>query len=142
MGAGIQMTRELSTEWSSRGVRVNAILPAQVWNEGLRKRVAAVPELLDTFLGGIPMGPLGEPEEIKGPAIFSASDASSFVTGAILPMDGGNLALNAGGSYPGSPRRTRRRCPAITFLSLRGFVPFGVEPCEFLRMNNYRQAAL
>ncbi len=104
MGAGIQMTRELSTEWSSRGVRVNSILPAQVWNEGLRKRVAAVPELEDTFLGGIPMGRLGNPEEIKGPAIFLASDASSFVTGAILPMDGGNLALNAGGTYPGSPR--------------------------------------
>ena len=50
------------------------------------------------------MGRLGEPEEIKGSAIFLASDASSFVTGAILPMDGGNLALNAGGTYPGSPR--------------------------------------
>jgi len=104
MGAGIQMTRELSTEWASRGVRVNAILPAQVWNDGLRERVAAVPELEDTFKGGIPMGRLGNPEEIKGPAIFLASDASSFVTGAILPMDGGNLAFNAGGSYPGSPR--------------------------------------
>jgi len=104
MGAGIQMTRELSTEWASRGVRVNAILPAQVWNEGLRDRIASVPELEDTFKGGIPMGRLGKPEEIKGPAIFLASDASSFVTGAILPMDGGNLALNAGGTYPGSPR--------------------------------------
>jgi len=104
MGAGIQMTRELSTEWASRGVRVNAILPAQVWNQGLKERVAAVPELEETFKGGIPMGRLGNPEEIKGPAIFLASDASSFVTGAILPMDGGNLALNAGGTYPGSPR--------------------------------------
>tara|TARA_B100000470_G_scaffold211396_1_gene190253 strand:+ start:1078 stop:1890 length:813 start_codon:yes stop_codon:yes gene_type:complete len=104
MGAVIQMTRELSTEWASRGVRVNAILPAQVWNDGLRKRVAKVPELEETFKGGIPMGRLGNPEEIKGPAIFLASDASSFVTGAILPMDGGNLSLNAGGTYPGSPR--------------------------------------
>jgi NAD(P)-dependent dehydrogenase (short-subunit alcohol dehydrogenase family) len=104
MGAGIQMTRELSTEWASRGVRVNAILPAQVWNDSLRKRIAAVPELEDTFLGGIPIGRLGNAEEIKGPAIFLASDASSFVTGAILPMDGGNLAMNAGGTYPGSPR--------------------------------------
>jgi len=98
------MTRELSTEWASRGVRVNAILPAQVWNDGLRKRIASTPELEDTFKGGIPMGRLGNPEEIKGPAIFLASDASSFVTGAILPMDGGNLAMNAGGTYPGSPR--------------------------------------
>lgn len=104
MAAVIQMTRELSTQWSARGVRVNCILPAQVWNDGLRARVKATPEVLDTFIGGIPMNRLGEPEEIKGPAIFLASDASSFVTGMALPMDGGNLAMNAGGTYPGSPR--------------------------------------
>lgn len=104
MAAVIQMTRELSTQWSSRGVRVNCILPAQVWNAGLRTRIEATPAVLDTFIGGIPMGRLGEPEEIKGPAIFLASDASSFVTGIALPMDGGNLAMNAGGTYPGSVR--------------------------------------
>lgn len=104
MAAVIQMTRELSTQWAARGVRVNCILPAQVWNEGLRNRVKATPEVLDTFIGGIPMKRLGEPEEIKGPAIFLASDASSFVTGMALPMDGGNLAMNAGGTYPESPR--------------------------------------
>lgn len=104
MAAVIQMTRELSTQWAARGVRVNCILPAQVWNDGLRARVKTTPAVLDTFLGGIPMGRLGEPEEIKGPAIFLASEASSFVTGMALPMDGGNLAMNAGGTYPGSPR--------------------------------------
>ncbi len=104
MSAVIQMTRELSTEWASRGVRVNCIVPAQVWNDGLRERVAATDGLINTFVSGIPTGRLGEPEEIKGPAIFLASDASSFVTGIALPMDGGNLALNAGGTYPGSPR--------------------------------------
>jgi NAD(P)-dependent dehydrogenase (short-subunit alcohol dehydrogenase family) len=104
MGGVIQMTRELSTEWASRGVRVNAILPAQVTNAGLEARIDATPGLRDTFIGGIPMGRMGRPEEIKGVAIFLASDAASFVTGAILPMDGGNLAMNAGGTYPGSPR--------------------------------------
>ncbi len=104
MAAVIQMTRELSTQWASRGVRVNCILPAQVWNDGLRERIEATPEVKDTFVSGIPIGRLGEPEEIKGPAIFLASDASSFVTGMALPMDGGNLAMNAGGTYPGSPR--------------------------------------
>ena len=104
MAAVIHMTREMSTQWASRGVRVNCILPAQVWNDGLRARVKATPAVLDTFIGGIPAGRLGEPEEIKGPAIFLASDAASFVTGIALPMDGGNLGINAGGTYPGSPR--------------------------------------
>ncbi len=103
MGAVAQMTRELSTEWSSRGVRVNAILPAQVMNPFLEKRLRAEPRMADTWLGGIPAGRFGEPRDIVGVAIFLASDASAWVTGVMLPMDGGNLAMNAGGTYPGGP---------------------------------------
>src|SRR5256885_5676094 len=98
MGAVAQMTRELSTEWSGRGVRVNAILPAQVVNPGLEERMAADPNLKARFLGGIPSGRLGRPEDIKGLAVFLASDASDWITGTLIPMDGGNLAMNAGGS--------------------------------------------
>ena len=98
MGAVVQMTRELSTEWSGRGVRVNAILPAQVVNPGLEKRMADDPELKQKFLSGIPAGRLGSPEDIRGLAVFLASDASSWITGALIPMDGGNLAMNGGGS--------------------------------------------
>jgi len=98
MGAVAQMTRELSTEWSCRGVRVNAILPAQVVNPGLTKRMQADPNLEATFLRGIPAGRLGKPEDIQGLAVFLASDASSWVTGTLIPMDGGNLAVNAGGT--------------------------------------------
>lgn len=98
MGAVVQMTRELSTEWSGRGVRVNAILPAQVLNAGLQKRIDADPRIKERFLSGIPMGRFGSPDDIRGLAVFLASDASSWITGAIIPMDGGNLAMNAGGS--------------------------------------------
>ena len=98
MGAVAQMTRELSTEWSGRGVRVNAILPAQVVNPGLEARMAADPGLRTKYLGGIPSGRLGRPDDIKGLAVFLASDASTWITGALIPMDGGNLAMNAGGS--------------------------------------------
>ena len=101
MGAVVQMTRELSTEWSGRGVRVNAILPAQVVNAGLEQRMAADPGLRARFLSGIPRGRLGQPDDIRGIAVWLASDASAWITGAIIPMDGGNLALNAGGSIPG-----------------------------------------
>ena len=101
MGAVAQMTRELSTEWSGRGVRVNAILPAQVLNPGLEKRIAADPALQEKFLSGIPAGRFGQPDDIRGLAVFLASDASSWITGALIPMDGGNLAMNAGGSVGG-----------------------------------------
>jgi len=100
MGAVAQMTRELSTEWSGRGVRVNAILPAQVINPSLERRMTEDPALRDRFLSGLPRGRLGEPDDIKGLAILLASDASSWITGALIPMDGGNLAMNPGASIP------------------------------------------
>ena len=97
MAAVIQMTRELSTEWSGRGVRVNCILPAQVLNSGLSLRMEADAGLRATFLRGIPVGRLGKPDDIKGLSVLLASDAAAWITGAAIPMDGGNLAMNAGG---------------------------------------------
>ncbi len=101
MGAVVQLTRELSTEWSGRGVRVNAVLPAQIVNPGLEKRMAADPGLRAKFLSGIPTGRLGQPDDIRGLMVFLASDASAWITGALIPLDGGNLAMNAGAS-PGA----------------------------------------
>jgi len=100
MGAVAQMTRELSTEWSGRGVRVNAILPAQVINPSIERRMADDPQLRDRFMAGLPRGRMGEPDDIKGLAVLLASDASSWITGALIPMDGGNLAMNPGASIP------------------------------------------
>lgn len=98
MGAVVQMTRELSTEWSYRGVRVNCVTPAQVRNPSLAARIADDPNLEQRFLSGIPIGRMGEPDDIAGLAVLLASDASSWITGAIIPMDGGNMAMNAGGT--------------------------------------------
>ncbi|MDB5348245.1 MAG: Short-chain dehydrogenase [Schlesneria sp.] len=105
MGAVIQMTRELSTEWSHRGVRVNAVTPAQVVNPSLAARMEHDPTLEGRFLKGIPAGRLGQPRDIMGLAVLLASDASEWITGAIIPMDGGNLAMNAGGT-PGHAQAT------------------------------------
>ena len=98
MGAVIQMTRELSTEWSHRGVRVNCVTPAQVVNPSLDARMKDDPGLEGRFLNGIPIGRLGQPNDIRGVAVLLASDASEWITGAIIPMDGGNTAMNAGGT--------------------------------------------
>ncbi|MCA9049215.1 MAG: SDR family oxidoreductase [Planctomycetaceae bacterium] len=98
MGAVIQMTRELSTEWSHRGVRVNCVTPAQVINPSLTARMQQDPTLESRFLKGIPTGRLGVPDDIRGLAVLLASDASAWMTGAVIPMDGGNMAMNAGGT--------------------------------------------
>ena len=103
MGSVAQMTRELSTEWSGRGVRVNAILLAQVVNPLLQERMKRDPRMEEQWLRGIPTDRLGQPDDVRGVAIFLASDASAWVTGVLLPVDGGNLAMNAGASYPGGP---------------------------------------
>ena len=98
MGAVVQMTRELSTEWSHRGVRVNCVTPAQVVNPSLTARMADDATLEARFLQGIPAGRLGHPRDIMGLAVLLASPASAWITGAIIPLDGGNLAMNAGGT--------------------------------------------
>jgi NAD(P)-dependent dehydrogenase (short-subunit alcohol dehydrogenase family) len=98
MGAVIQMTRELSTEWAHRGVRVNCVTPAQVVNPSLQARMADDPTLEGRFLRGIPSGRLGQPADIMGLAVLLASDDSAWITGAIIPLDGGNMAMNAGGT--------------------------------------------
>lgn len=98
MGAVIQMTRELSTEWSHRGVRVNCVTPAQIVNPSLTARMQDDPTLEGRFRRGIPAGRLGQPNDIMGLAVLLASDASAWITGAIIPLDGGNMAMNAGGT--------------------------------------------
>jgi NAD(P)-dependent dehydrogenase (short-subunit alcohol dehydrogenase family) len=90
------LTKQLALEWADRGIRVNAIAPCQFMTPGL-KEVMAQPQfdpqkLMQTWVSNIPLGRVGEPEEIVGPALFLASQASSMVTGVILPVDGGYLA--------------------------------------------------
>jgi NAD(P)-dependent dehydrogenase (short-subunit alcohol dehydrogenase family) len=64
----------------------------------MEQRIAADPVIEKKWLSGIPSGRLGRPEDIQGLMVLLASDASSFITGALIPMDGGNLAMNAGGT--------------------------------------------
>jgi NAD(P)-dependent dehydrogenase (short-subunit alcohol dehydrogenase family) len=101
MAGVIQMTRELSTEWCGRGVRVNALAPAQITNPSFERAMDATPGLRENFLRGIPMGRLGVPDDVKWLAVYLASDASAFTTGTVIPIDGGNLAMNPVG-VPGN----------------------------------------
>jgi NAD(P)-dependent dehydrogenase (short-subunit alcohol dehydrogenase family) len=99
-GGIVMLTKELAIEWAKHGIRVNAIQPCQFLTPGLRHRLdnPDLPSVREKFLSGIPLNRLGEPQEMVGPVVFLVSDAASMVTGALLPVDGGNLALNAGGT--------------------------------------------
>jgi NAD(P)-dependent dehydrogenase (short-subunit alcohol dehydrogenase family) len=98
----IQFTRELAVEWAPYKIRVNAIQPAQTMTQAMTNMLTDPqldPKTLTArFLRGIPLDRIGEPEDIARAALFLASDGASFITGHTLPVDGGNLALNAGGS--------------------------------------------
>lgn len=85
------LTKSLAIEWSSRGVRVNAIAPG-VFRTALNTKLLDETERGREFLLRTPMRRFGNVEELAGAAIFLASDAASFVTGEILAVDGGFLA--------------------------------------------------
>lgn len=98
-----QMTRELAVELAYQGVRVNAIQPCQVEIPGFvrMKESEEGRATLAHMVRGIPLGRMATAEEMAGAVVFLASDAASMITGVILPVDGGSLALNAGGTIGG-----------------------------------------
>ena len=84
------MARSLASEYSHTGVRFNTIAPGFIESKMLEAALAKDPERKARVLRRTPAGRLGEPEEIGLAAAFLASDASRFITGACLPVDGGN----------------------------------------------------
>nr|WP_314092989.1 glucose 1-dehydrogenase [uncultured Shinella sp.] len=91
--AGVNLlTKSLAVEWAKNGVRVNAVAPGYVGTE-LTLRGRSNPEWFDTWMKMTPMGRLGEPQEIANAVLFLAADASSFITGTVLAIDGGYTAL-------------------------------------------------
>ena len=87
-GGLIQLTRTMALEWAPAGVRANALCPGPFETE-INTPVLSDPEANRFFLDRIPLGRWGKPDELAGAIIFMASDASSFMTGATLTVDGG-----------------------------------------------------
>ena len=89
-GGVAQLTKALSNEWASRGININAIAPGYIATE-MNTALIEDEGRSKEILSRIPAGRWGTPEDIMGTAIFLASDASDYLNGAIIPVDGGYL---------------------------------------------------
>ena len=90
-GAVHLLTKQLATEWAKHHINVNCIAPCIFWTP-LTQQVIDDPELAKIFLSRIPWGRVADPQDFIGATLYLASAASDFVTGAILPVDGGSTA--------------------------------------------------
>ena len=84
------LTKHLAVEWAGNGIRVNAVAPGTINTERVQQlpNEPGGPEYLEAVKAAHPMGRLGEPSEVAKAILFLASDEASFITGAILPVDG------------------------------------------------------
>ncbi|WP_136687924.1 SDR family NAD(P)-dependent oxidoreductase [Halorhabdus amylolytica] len=88
--AGLAMlTESLAVEWADRGVRVNAIAPGYMRTELVDDVLEANPDMEEEWLENTPLGRLGRPEELRELVVYLASDASSYMTGSTIVLDGG-----------------------------------------------------
>ncbi len=86
--AVVHLGGTLAREWADRGVRVNSVCPGYVETE-MTETMLAVPHLREGILAETPLGRLGTLDDVVQPTLFLLSDAASYVTGAVLPVDGG-----------------------------------------------------
>lgn len=84
------MTRAMAVELSPKGIRVNAIAPGFIYSAMTEKALDSDPERKAKVFGRTPMGHMGQPVDIGEAALFLAGDAAKYITGVILPVDGGN----------------------------------------------------
>ncbi len=88
--AGVDMiTRTLAMEWGREGIRVNSIVPGPIQETEGMKRLAPTPELLEKVTDSVPLQRLGTTSDIGQTAMFLASPMANYITGAVIPVDGG-----------------------------------------------------
>ncbi len=92
-GGVVSLTRELGAQWARKGIRVNTLAPGWFRSEMTEELMFQDERAMRWIRGRTPMGRGGDEHELDGAVLFLASDASSFVTGTVLPIDGGWTAI-------------------------------------------------
>jgi len=90
----VNLTRSLAVRYGPFGVRVNAIAPGTLRTPAWEERRQKDPDVFDRVAKWYPLGRIGEPEDVAGAALFLASDEAAWISGAVLPVDGGLTAGN------------------------------------------------
>src|SRR5690606_19427470 len=100
--AGVDMlTKSLALEWGKEGIRANGIIPGPIDGTEGMARLAPTKEAREMVEASIPLRRFGKKIDIANLALFLCSDAASYITGALVPCDGGQVLCGSGGAVPG-----------------------------------------
>jgi len=91
-GGVVQLTRTVALEYATQGIRVNCVCPGVIDTPMVERFSHGDPAVRDALTSMQPVGRMGRPDEIAGAVLYLCSDEASFITGAVLPVDGGYLA--------------------------------------------------
>ncbi|MES2673176.1 MAG: SDR family oxidoreductase [Pseudomonadota bacterium] len=111
--AGVDMiTRSLCLEWGGEGVRINSVMPGPIDNTEGMKRLAPTAALRAAVIKSVPLQRMGSTDDIANACLFLASDYASYITGAIIPVDGGWVQGGAGLTSAGLAQQLQQAKPA------------------------------
>ena len=83
------LTRVLAIEWGGDGIRINSVIPGPTEETEGMARLAPTPERMQAVVRGVPLGRLGKKQDVANLALFLASPWADYITGAVIPVDGG-----------------------------------------------------
>jgi len=94
----VGLTKSAAAEYGRKAIRVNAVAPGAIMTDMLSNGIASTPEGRDWIGANVPIGRIGDPEDVAEAVVWLASEAARYLTGIVLPVDGGYLVSRGGGT--------------------------------------------